>query len=149
MIRKINNDDEAMFILLSQKFYSSTAVDHLVSKDNFFKTFKECLNENPYCHGVMVEYEKNIVGFGLIALTYSNEAGGLVVWLEELYILEEFRSKGLGKELFEYAYTTFPNAKRFRLEVTPVNTRAINLYKSLGYEILDYIQMYKDINHSK
>ena len=43
-----------------------------------------------------------IAGYGLIAKTFSQEAGGMVYWLEELYILEEYRSKGLGSEYFRY-----------------------------------------------
>ena len=33
-----------------------------------------------------VTIKKEIYGFALLALTYSNEAGGIVVWLEEIYV---------------------------------------------------------------
>jgi ribosomal protein S18 acetylase RimI-like enzyme len=39
----------------------------------------------------------------------------------------------------------YPSAKRFHLEVAEENTRAIELYKKLGYEILEYVQMIKEI----
>ena len=33
---------------------------------------------------------------------------------------------------------------RLRLEVEAENTKAVSLYKRLGYEVLDYVQMIKD-----
>jgi ribosomal protein S18 acetylase RimI-like enzyme len=39
----------------------------------------------------------------------------------------------------------YPSAKRFRLEVSKDNTRAVGLYRSLGYEVLEYVQMVKDV----
>ena len=43
-----------------------------------------------------------------------------------------------------FAEKEFPDVRRFRLEVTRCNERAISLYRRLGYEELDYIQMIKD-----
>ena len=67
--------------------------------------------------------------------TFSQEAGGKVVWLEELYIRPEYRCHGLGKEFFRYVDEKIaPEVKRLRLEIEPENLRAKKLYLSLGYE---------------
>lgn len=144
MIRPIENSDKDLFIDLAKQFYTSHAVDHSIPLEHFERTFDECLNDSPYCHAVMVECDGKSVGFGLLAITYSNEAGGIVIWLEELYIQPEYRSRGLGKELFNYIYSTYPHAARYRLEATRSNERAISLYKHLGYQELDYIQLILD-----
>lgn len=144
MIRKFREEDREIFINLSKQFYNSSAVCHQVPVENFNKTFDECKKNGPYCYGVAVEFDNKVVGFGLYSMTYSNEAGGLVIWLEELYIMEEYRSKGLGKEFFEYVYNAHENISRYRLEITKSNTRAYNLYKRLGYVELEYLQMIKD-----
>ena len=92
-----------------------------------------------------MEHDGDTAGYGLISKTYSQEAGGYVYWLEELYILERFRSKGLGAEFIKYLEATKePGVTRLRLEVEEENTRAIALYKKLGYQTLNYIQMVKD-----
>jgi GNAT superfamily N-acetyltransferase len=30
------------------------------------------------------------------------EAGGITLWIDEVYIMDEYRSKGLGKKFFKY-----------------------------------------------
>ena len=68
-----------------------------------------------------------------------------MVWLEELYIRAEFRSRGLGSEFFRQVTEENRDARRFRLEVEPENVRAIALYRRLGYENLPYVQMIRDV----
>ena len=91
-----------------------------------------------------MEKDGQPAGYALLSLTYSNEAGGLCVLLEEIYVREDFRGCGLGKEFFSWTENRYPQARRFRLEVTASNARAAALYTRLGYKKLDYVQMIKD-----
>jgi ribosomal protein S18 acetylase RimI-like enzyme len=72
------------------------------------------------------------------------EAGGDTLWLEDLYIRKDFRNKGLGKEYFNFIFSEYKGVRRFRLEVEDTNERAVKLYKSLGFEFLEYKQMILD-----
>ncbi len=146
MIRDIEEKDREIFIAMCEEFYSSTAVSHSVPKSHFERTFEVVTHNSPYYKGYMLEYEGRTAGYGLVQLSYSNEAGGMQMFLEELYIREGYRNKGLGKEFFERVYASRDDVVRYRLEVTAVNERAISLYKRLGYENLDYVQMIKDID---
>ena len=59
---------------------------------------------------------------------------------------EEYRSRGLGMEFFSFIEEkNSGKIARLRLEVEEENTRAISLYKRLGYEVLDYKQMVKEL----
>lgn len=81
-----------------------------------------------------------------MSLTYSNEAGGLVVWLEELYIRDFARGFGLGTELIGYIENQYRDrAVRFRLEVEEENHAAVRLYRRKGYTSLPYAQMVKEL----
>ena len=64
--------------------------------------------------------------------------------LDELYFKPEYRGKGYGTQAFAWVEQEYPDAKRFRLEATYSNERAISLYRKLGYEELNYCQMIKD-----
>ena len=101
------------------------------------------MRSDVYAECFIIEYEGAAAGFGLISKTFSQESGGLVVWIEELYIRQQFRSKGLGREFFEFLEKNRP-ASRYRLEIEPDNVRARALYERLGFEQLDYMQMVKD-----
>lgn len=144
MIRRFTPEDRSIFLEMSNEFYHTHAVDHVIPRENMTATFDTILKGSPYADGAILEMDGKPVGYGLISLTYSGEVGGLSVLLEELYIREEYRSAGLGKSFFAWAEEQYPEAKRFRLEVTESNTRAEALYRRLGFERLSYIQMIKD-----
>lgn len=146
MIRKIQPKDREAFIALGRAFYHSEAVLSPIPEEHFARTFDEVLSGNPYADALMVEWEGQAVGYAILALTWSNEAGGMVLWLEELYILPDFQGRGLGKEFFAYVEEQYAQkALRFRLEVTEDNTGAIRLYNKLGYQDFNYRQMIKEL----
>ncbi len=144
MIRDVKQTDKEIFLKMMKEFYSSPAVDHEVNPQNFETTFEAAMNKSPFMRALILEVEGEAAGFGLLSFTYSNEAGGMVVLIEELYINEAHRSQGLGKKYFEFVEKEYPSAKRFRLEVMQDNRKAIDLYKRIGYDILEYTQMIRD-----
>lgn len=144
MIRTINANDKEIFIKMVTEFYNSEAVLHSIPKENIINTFEEITSNSPFTVGYIVEINSEVAGYILLSFTYSNEAGGLTVLLEEIFVKEEFRGLGLGSKMINYTKEKYSNAKRFRLEVENDNVKAINLYKSLGFNFLNYGQMYFD-----
>lgn len=147
MIRLMTDYDRNAFLELTAKFYSSEAVDHQIPEEYHEIAFDEMLNSDLYMDGYMIEKDKKPVGYAIVSKTFSHEAGGRVLWLEELYILPEYRSEGLGKEFFDYMESNLckNSFARIRLEISPSNSRAEKLYKSLGFNYLDYKQMVKEL----
>lgn len=144
MIRILDQSDREAFLALAREFYASPAVLHNVPDEYHERAFEELMRAGAYLSGYMIECDGEAVGYALTARTYSHEAGGAVLWLEELYIRPRFRSRGLGREFFCYVTDAHPDVRRFRLEVEPDNERAINLYERLGYRRLPYLQMIRD-----
>lgn len=144
MLRAITEEDRKMYLTMCADFYASDAVAHPVSPDNFVRTFDASLSGSPFVTCLMVEWEGETVGYVLLAHTWSQEAGGETVWVEELYILPQHRGRGLGTGILEELRRGYPNAARFRLEVCPDNTRARALYEKMGYTELGYRQMVAD-----
>lgn len=143
-IRDFTARDRAAYIQMAKMFYCSDAVSHTVPEECFTRTFALCIKKSPYVRGLMLELEAAPAGFALLALTYSNEAGGLVVWIEELFLLPEHRGKGLGNALFGLVEESYQGkAVRYRLEVAKSNAAAIRMYHSLGYEEMSYLPMVK------
>lgn len=145
MIRKIEKKDEKDYIAMAGEFYSSSAVLHPIPTEYFSRTFNELMTSDRYAEGYILEKDGATAGYALLAKTFSQEAGGLVIWAEELYIKPEFRSLGLGTEFFKFLESNrSDDVKRIRLEVELENTGAIKLYKRLGYDFLEYNQMIKE-----
>lgn len=146
MIRNVEKKDRDIFIKLVNEFYLSPAVLHPVPKENYSATFELITSGSPYANGYLFEHNGDIAGYGLTATTYSNEAGGLVIWLEEAYIRPKFRGLGLGSEFIRFIENKYQGtARRLRLEVEPDNEDAIRLYKRLGFAPLPYDQMIKSL----
>ena len=145
MIRKMRSEDKKTYMEMAREFYHSDAVLHPVPDTYFERTADEALRSDVYAEIFLFECENEAAGYGLIAKTYSQEAGGMVWWIEEVYVREAFRSKGIGREFFAYLDKVKGSAvTMMRLEVEEDNTRAVALYKKLGYKPLEYAQMIKD-----
>lgn len=145
MLRNFNQNDKTNFIEMCKDFYSSDAVLHTVNETAFERTFRLCLQENPYAEGFIYEHEGQIAGYSLVSYAYSNEAGGITAWIEELYLKKEYRKKGLGKILLAETENKIKGrSARIRLEVTENNLPAINLYLKNGYSELKYLQFVKE-----
>lgn len=97
MIREITRNDRDSFLRLSDEFYKSEAVLHDIPAAYHEAAFDELMRSKEYASAYMIEWEGEIVGYLLTAKTYSREAGGLVLWLEEMYMRPAYRSKGLGE----------------------------------------------------
>lgn len=146
MIRKIKAEDREAYIAMAKEFYSSEAVLNSIPDSNFELTFEEFMKSDVYAECYIFEHEGRIAGYGLLAKTFSQEAGGLVVWAEEMYVKPDFRGKGLGSEFFEYLENNLSShAKRVRLEVENDNSRAISMYERIGFKELNYKQMIREL----
>ena len=142
-IRPITKDDREIFLTLSNEFYNSPAVLAPIKQEFHDNAFDELMRSREYLECYILEYDGQLAGFGLLNFSYCHEAGGKIVWIEELYIREAYRSHGIGRAFFAFVEEKHP-AFRYRLEVEKENERAVKLYKALGYDFLEYDQMIKD-----
>jgi ribosomal protein S18 acetylase RimI-like enzyme len=146
VIRDFKVSDREIYYMMSEKFYHSDAVSHPVPKEFFIKTFNMCIEKSPFTRGLLIEQDHLAAGFALLAFTYSNEVGGLVLLIEDLFILPEFRGRGLVRHFFDYLENEYHGkVRRYRLEVTKNNHQAIGIYQHLGYEKMAYISMVKEV----
>ncbi len=144
MITRYTDKHHDAVLQLMQQFYNSSAVLHPVPVSFLQNTLHQVSANNPYLDMFVIQCDNSTVGYMQISLTYSTEAGGMVVMLEELYILPQYQGRGLGKLAIQYMFDNYNTASRYRLEVCADNCGAISLYKRMGFELLDYSQFIKD-----
>lgn len=143
MIRKLLPSDREIYLELSRQFYSSDAVDHCVPIAFIETAFDEMLKPDGVLQGYVFEQQGEVVGYFQTAKTFSAEAGGRVLWLEEAYLLPNARGNGLGTKMLEFIknYCAENGYARIRLEVSPNDGRAKQLYLRTGFKPLDYEQL--------
>lgn len=143
IIRRIEEGDRAEFIAMSREFYSSPAVLQDIDAEYHTAAFNELLLRDTYLECYVFLVGIDTAGYALLCKSYSREAGGAAVWIDELYVRPEYRGQGLGSEFFEFLEKNIP-AARYRLETEPDNVRARRLYERMGFKPLEYMQMVKD-----
>lgn len=143
LIRDMTKDDRQAVLGMAETFYNSPGVLHRITVENFAAAYDEmCGGGSGRLRGLLILVEGAPAGYCQLSFSYSTEAGGPVVLVEEVYILEKYRGMGLGSDLFEFLREEYGGKiARLRLEVAPGNTRAIALYERLGFEKLPYVQM--------
>ena len=144
MIRRINRSDREQYLQMAHDFYHSDAVLHAVPDAYFVRAFDEMMRSEEYLTGLIFEAEGKTAGYALLVNTWSQEAGGKAVWIDEIYVLPEYRGRGIAKDFFAQLKQLVP-AARYRLEIEPDNARAEALYRSVGFEALGYKQLVMDI----
>ena len=140
MFRKIKTEDKDFYINAVEEFYDSDAVLHKIPKSNIIKTFEELISSAKYAEAFIIEENNEKAGYALITKTFSQEAGGLVFWIEEIFILPKFRGLGLCHKFLEFIKQNY-DVKRLRLEYTESNKKVMNIYEKCGFKTCDYKQM--------
>lgn len=144
-IRKMIESDRQAVVDMMRTFYHSPAVHTNGSEKIYNNDVTACVGESPYAEGFIFENETGILGYGMIAKSFSTEFGKPCIWIEDLYLKEEYRGKGIGSKFFIFLEKEYPNTI-LRLEVEEDNTRAIAVYQKNGYETLPYMEMKKEID---
>jgi len=94
---------------------------------------------NPYFYCLIAENDGIPAGFALYFFNYSTWMGRPGLYLEDLFVLPEFRGLGIGKALLKHVakIAVSKNCRRLQWEVLDWNTPAIDFYRAMGAEFLD------------
>ena len=86
---------------------------------------------------IVLESEGVVVGYALLCAFWSNELGGEICVIDEIYVKPPYRGNGIATwlvhKLLEHALPWFTDCVAVELEVTPSNDRARALYERLGF----------------
>ena len=141
-IRTFLPQDKKQILAMVTDFYSSPAFVHPIPVQHFADAFGEMTLDRGLYRGLAILDETGICGYCQLTFSMSTEAGGMVVWVEELYLAPACRGKGYGGKVLQFLKTEYAGrAARIRLEVTAANPRARALYEREGFALLNYTQM--------
>ena len=74
------------------------------------------------------------IGYAIVNRFWSNEFSGQILYVDELYVKPEHRSRGIGAQFFDFLQTNPENhSVAFMLETMHNNEKAIEFYKKNGF----------------
>ena len=82
-------------------------------------------------------FDNKIVGFLDYSVMYEK------IEINYIFVIEEYRKKGIAYNLIKYVIDNY-DFENITLEVNVNNTNAINLYKKLGFKIINIRKCYYD-----
>ena len=108
------------------------------AKGRSIETVKTSI-ENSMCFGVYSGTQQ--IGFARVVTDYS-----VFAWILDMFIIEEFQNKGIGKKLMTYV---MEHPKLNNLQRWGLNTwDAHELYKKYGFKALDHPEVYMEITNT-
>lgn len=142
--RKMRTEDTTAVLEMMRIFYGSPAVSHDVPEETLRRNVEVCVSDNPLLEGVVFWEQGNIAGYAMLVHSFATEFGGVCIWLEDIYVKQEYRGRGIGTQFLAYAKEQYrEKAMLLKLEVERSNIEAVGVYKKCGFEELPYIEMIK------
>ena len=99
--------------------------------------FQEFISNEHLGKSWLMYSENEIVGYIILTFIFSFEYGGKIAFVDELFIKETARGKGIGKEAIQFIQREVPklSLKLLYLEVEPHNENAQKLYLAHDFEL--------------
>ncbi len=141
-IRNICESDREEITNMMAVFYASAAVHTNGSMEIFTADIDAAISSIPYLEGYIIEENGSTAGFSFVAKSFSTEFGKPCIWIEDIYIKDEYRGKGFGTSFMKFIIDKYPNAV-IRLEAEKENERAVHVYEKCGFEVIPYMEMIK------
>jgi ribosomal protein S18 acetylase RimI-like enzyme len=96
----------------------------------------EYLTRNPDKGSIILFIQQGqVAGYSILIPYWSNEYGGQILFVDELFVKEEHRNQKIGSHFLQYLFQKKAHGfKAILLEVFPSNTQAYNFYTRNGFE---------------
>lgn len=126
--------DIEILVAMMRDFY---AIDNYpINPEISKKLFQEFISNKNLGKAWLILFRNEIVGYVILTFVFSFEYQGKIAFLDELYLSEEVRGKGIGKETIRFIQSESSKLglKLIYLEVEPHNENAEKLYLASGFE---------------
>lgn len=125
--------------VLSMLIHELAEFEHLPVAVTKADLLRDGFSESPKFRALVAEWDGQPAGYALFFDYYSTFEGRGGLFLEDLYVRDQYRGKGIGKALLAWVASVAQEENCFgvRWQVLDWNTPAIDFYKSLGATFLD------------
>jgi ribosomal protein S18 acetylase RimI-like enzyme len=146
VFKKAESEDISKLVEFMEEYYE---YDHLVFDRRIaHKALGELLGEESLGSVWLIQCDGKEVGYIVVSFICSLEFHGRAAFIDEMYIREGYRKRGIGVKALEFV-VEFCRSKRIdalRLEVEHSNVQAQSIYKKFGFAAHDRFIMTRWIN---
>ncbi|GBF56271.1 GCN5-related N-acetyltransferase [Microcystis sp. 0824] len=137
----VATDVKAIFDLIAA-LAAYEKLSHLVT-GNSQALGEHLFGEKPYIEALVAEVGGRIVGFALFFANYSTFLTKPGIYLEDIFVLPDYRSQGIGKALLMAVakIAVARDAGRLEWSVLDWNQPAIDFYEKMGARVLNEWQI--------
>jgi len=132
--KTITVSDIGVLVAMMREFY---AIDNYPINSGISENlFKEFISDTNLGKAWLIFSENEIIGYLILTFVFSFEYQGKIAFLDELYIREKSRGKGIGKQTLQFiqAEARKLGLKHIYLEVESHNEKAQQLYLSSDFD---------------
>ncbi|MFV8321395.1 GNAT family N-acetyltransferase [Flavobacterium sp. LB3P21] len=127
--------DIEMIVTMMQEFYAidNYPIDIEVSK----ALFEEFIKHENLGKSWLIVSDNELIGYIILTFVFSFEYQGKIAFLDELYLTEKVRGKGIGGKALEFIQSESHklSLKLIYLEVEKHNEKAQKLYLTHSFEL--------------
>lgn len=138
-IDKLNEDNFCDFTALIAKL---AGYEKLLppDEDAVIRLKNDAFSDNPKYEAYVLYADDTPAGYITFYFTYSTFLAKQTLYLEDIFVAEEFRSKGLGKTLFEFCKkeAKIRGCGRMDWTVLTWNEPSVKFYEKLGGKRQDW-----------
>lgn len=137
IIRPTTPDDITILFQLIKALAEYEKLSHVVT-GNAEALKSHLFGDRTYAEAILAEYNSISVGFALFFPNYSTFLTQPGIYLEDIFVLPEYRGKGIGKALITYVakLAVARGCGRMEWSVLDWNAPAINFYQRIGADVL-------------
>src|SRR5574342_1135273 len=134
-IRGYEDKDYMEFCGMVNSLYSEDTEGQPMNISKVAATMNEYKKNPEKIKIVILEINNAILGYSILVCLWSNEYGGNILIVDELYIKEKFRNEGIGSYFIKWLEER-EEFVAIQLETTPSNKRVFNYYIRLGFKVV-------------
>lgn len=138
-IEKLSGKNFRHFIYLIKKLADYEKLEP-PNKNAIKRLREDGLLKNPKFQAYIGKYNGKHVAYVIFYMNYSSLLAMPTLFLEDIFVLEEYREKGIGQKMFDFCVKESKARKCGRMDLCVLNWNipAIKFYEKNGLERMDW-----------
>ena len=143
----LTSTDVATFAAMVVRLYVDDPSSTVMTLERATAQAERMLRMPDHVSPFLLRRGDDVVGYMILVPFFSNEYGGVIGVLDELFVPAHLRQQGIGREALALATKVAKERgwSRLTLEINPGNNRARALYEREGFTALTRIIMATDL----